>query len=86
VASQGAVKLIKARADSLACGPRTGRRAPLGLAAAAARPCRVRVGDGAAGGMTCGPLPSATQGAGEQADGGLGRKASWAVSSAGLLR
>jgi hypothetical protein len=40
--------------------------------------------------MTRGPLPSAAQGAGAgsgwRAGGGLGRKASWAVCSAGLLR
>jgi hypothetical protein len=66
---------------SLACGSRTGRRAPVGLGRQRGLG-RVQVGDDAAGGMTCGSLPSAAQGAGARAGGGLGRMASWACGAA----
>jgi hypothetical protein len=62
-ASRGRRRLIKAWGGPLACGPRTGRRAPVGLGRRRGLG-RDLVRHGAAGGMTRVPLPSAAQGAG----------------------
>jgi hypothetical protein len=73
----GGGRLIKAWGGPLACGPRTGRRASLGLGGGGG----VRGGDGRSWGMTGGPPLSASAGGGERSCGGLpGRKAKWAAA------
>jgi hypothetical protein len=62
----------------LACGPRTGRRAPLRLGGGGG----VRGGDGPSSRMVRGSHPSAAQGA-EAGSGCGGKQAGWAASSSG---
>jgi phage protein D len=85
------VRLIKAWGPILDVQAKATARAGVRLAAAA-RTCRVRVGDSAAGGMTCGPQRSATEGeAAQQAGwrswaGAAVWAGRWATARAGLQR
>jgi hypothetical protein len=65
----------------LVCGPRTGKRAPLGLGSGGGR---VRGGDALSSGMTSGPHRSASAARGERSGGGRGL--AWAERPSGLVR